>query len=622
MYDLPLLIASEAGSLSGRFTWVDWAVLVGYLLIVSVLGIGLAGRQKDMEDFFRGGNKMPWYAVSGSMIATIISAVTFIAVPSIAYRADGNFTYLQLGLIAGLLARLVVAFVMVPAYYKHRVYSPYDYMGQKLGESARSVTTALFSLMGLLAQASRVYLTAIILKLVLLDELGWLQAHSGIDALVWAVVLVGIISIIWTMLGGIATVIWTDVMLFLVFVCGGLIAILVIASQMPGGLGQVLSEGWDAGKFQVFSLSSGSDNENLSTAAKILTEPYTALAAFIAVTFGNIGAYGTDQLTAQRIFTCKSQNHAKAAVMSSYAAEFIAGLMLLVGVGLWSFYNQFPELLTGDAAAAVADKNDNIFPVFILTQVPIGLKGLIVAGIFAAAISSMTSILAALAQTSISAVYLPIKGIDPDAPGNDAQNRKLVRISRGLIVFWGVALCFMAFAISAYDNQMKAQGKDVPLLDLALGLSAYVIGALTAAFLLAWLPLKKDAYGLIWSAPMAVFMVVGSRFHEPWTIKLNAAVAAVMVVTWVASALLVVSPQRRGIVLAKTAWLAIGAGMLVVCAKWFWFHGGYVVDAEGNATSEVIKLSIAWPWYAVVGGITALTLGYLLGEPRDTVEPN
>src|SRR5690606_3979872 len=121
--------------------------------------------------------------------------------------------------------------------------------------------------------------------------------------------------------------------------------------------------------------SSGSDNEKLSVAAKVLTEPYTALAAFVAVTFGNIGAYGTDQLTAQRIFTCKSQNHAKAAVMSSYAAEFIAGLMLLVGVGLWSFYNQFPELLTGDAAAAVADKNDNIFPVFILTQVPIGLKG-------------------------------------------------------------------------------------------------------------------------------------------------------------------------------------------------------------------------------------------------------
>ena len=110
-----------------------------------------------MEDFFRGGNKLPWYAVSGSMIATIISAVTFVGVPSRAYT--GDFTYLQFGIIAGLISRLFVAFVLVPAYYRHNVYSPYDYMAHKLGESARSVTTALFSLMGLLAQASRVYLT-------------------------------------------------------------------------------------------------------------------------------------------------------------------------------------------------------------------------------------------------------------------------------------------------------------------------------------------------------------------------------------------------------------------------------------------------------------------------------
>ncbi|XAM01630.1 hypothetical protein OT109_09570 [Phycisphaeraceae bacterium D3-23] len=616
MHDAPLLLADQAGSLSGRFSGWDWAVLVVYLLVVSVLGVMLAGRQKDMDDFFRGGNKLPWYAVSGSMIATIISAVTFIAVPSVAYRADGNFTYLQLGLIAGLLARLVVAFVMVPAYYKHKVYSPYDYMGQRLGESARSVTTALFSLMGLLAQASRVYLTAIILELVLLDELAWLEALTGIGTLVWAVGLVGVIAIAWTMLGGIATVIWTDVMLFLVFVCGGLIALFVIGSQMPGGLGQVFAEGWDASKFKVFSLSAGSDNAELSVAARILTEPYTAFAAFIAVTFGNIGSYGTDQLTAQRIFCCKNQNHAKAAVLSSYAAELIAGLMLLVGVGLWAFYNQHPELLTGDAAAAVAESNDNIFPVFILTQVPVGLKGLIVAGIFAAAISSMTSILAALSQTSISAVYLPLTGIDPDAPGSEAQNKKLVMLSRGLIVFWGVALCFMAFAIDAYVESMKADGKDVPLLDLALGLASYVIGALTAAFLLAWLPLKKNAYGLIWSAPMAVFMVVGARFHAPWAIQLNAIVAGVMLATWVAAALIFAKPERRGVLLAKTGVLLVGALLLVVCAKWFWFFGGHVVDADGNITEEVVKLSIAWPWYAVIGGLTAFIFGYLLGEPN------
>ena len=610
------VLASDAGGLSGRFSWVDWLVLAGYLSVVSVLGVALAGRQKNLKDFFRGGNKLPWYAVSGSMIATIISAVTFVTVPAVAYRAGGDFTYLQLGLIGGLLARGVVAFVMVPAYYRHRVYSPYDYIGQRLGESARSVTTALFSLMGLLAQAARVFLTALVLKLVLLDELGWLQTQTGVDALVWAVCMVGLISVAWTMLGGIATVVWTDVMLFLVFVCGGVAALLVIASQMPGGLAQIFSEGWDAGKFQVFSLSSASSDPSLSTAARLLTQPYTALAAFVAVTFGSIGSYGADQLTAQRIFCCKSQGQAKLAVIASYAAELIAGLMLLVGVGLWSFYHQHPELLVGDAARAVAQDNDNIFPVFILTQVPTGLKGLIVAGILAAAISSMTSILAALSQTSISAVYLPLRGIDPDAPGSDLENRRLLRLSRGLVVFWGIALCAMAFAIHAYDQAMKAQGKDLSLLDLALGLASYVIGALTAAFLLAWLPIKKDAYGLIWSAPMAVFMVVGARFHEAWAVWLNAAVAAVLVLTWIAGALLTRQTHRRGPRLLKSGWVVLGAGLLVLCAHRFWFYG-HATGEDGAPTAQVIKLSIAWPWYAVVGGLTAFVFGYLLGEPRD-----
>src|SRR5690606_6252024 len=170
----------SAASISGHFRALDWVVLVGYLAMVSVLGVLLAGRQKDLKDFFRGGRGLPWYAVTGSIIATVISAVTFVAVPSRMFREGGDFTYLQLGLIAGLLSRAFVAFVLVPAYWKHRVYSPYDYMGRQLGASARSVTTALFSLLGLLAQAARVYLTARILELVMKDHLAVLAEATGV----------------------------------------------------------------------------------------------------------------------------------------------------------------------------------------------------------------------------------------------------------------------------------------------------------------------------------------------------------------------------------------------------------------------------------------------------------
>ena len=555
---MPLLAQLDAGSLSGRFTTIDWCVLLGYLLLVSILGVRLAGKQTDMEDFFRGRGRLPWYAVAASMIATIISAVTFIGVPAISYAEGGNFTYLQLGIIAGLLSRLFVAMFLVPAYYEHQVYSPYDYMGRQLGEAARSVTTAMFTLMGLLAQASRVYLTAIVLELVLKDQLNALAARSGIDTLVWAIGLVGVIAIIWTMLGGIATVIWTDAMLFLVFVVGGIVAIGVVAGEVPGGLGAVLHDGWEAEKFQLWTLGASDDANFASRWGEVFAQPFTLWAAIFAVTFGNIGAYGTDQLLAQRIFTCRSKRDAQLAVISSWLAELVAALMLLVGVGLWAYYRAYPAALVGEAAAAVADKRDNIFPVFILTKVPIALRGLIVAGIFAAAISSLTSILAALAQTTMSAVYLPLKGLSGDQAIPPERNREVLTVSRPLIVFWGIALCAVAVLIDVYVRRQEAAGNPVFFLNLALGLANYVLGTLFAAFLLAWLPLGRDAYGLIWSAPLSVFCVVASRFHNDLTSQVCIAVSIVLLLSWIVSAVLYKDPQRRGPLLAKTVWLVVG----------------------------------------------------------------
>lgn len=619
----PLATVASAPSLSSHFRWLDWVVLIGYLAIVSVLGVVLAGKQKDMADFFRGGNKLPWYAVTASTIATIISAVTFVGVPAVAYRPGGNFTYLQFGIVAGLLSRLFVAFVLVPAYYKHRVYSPYDYMGRQLGESARGVTTALFSVLGLLAQAARVYLTAVILELVLEDQLGWLEASTGVSSLVWSVSLVGLVAITWTMLGGIATVVWTDAMLFLVFVSGGIIALLVVAAELPGGLGQIFSMGIDAHKFDLFNLfePAGGDERWASALGRIFAEPYTLWAAIFAVTFGNIGAYGTDQLIAQRIFTCKSQTQAKIAMLASYAGELVVALMLLVGVGLWAYYQQFPGELIGPAGDAIAENADNVFPVFILTKVPIGLTGLIVAGIFAAAISSLTSILAALSQTTLSAVWLPMRGIDPEATSSPEQNRELLRVSRVLIVVWGVLLCLTAFAIDLYVTRQREAGNDVAFLDLALGLASYIIGSLLAAFLLAWLPLRVNAWGLIWSAPLSVFTVYASRFHDATAGWLLAVVCVLLVGTWLLFSA-IGRADRRAARLARTPLLLLGCGLMMLVWWGLWFTKvdaatGEIVRTEAG---EIAKFSIAWPWYAPIGGFMAFTFGWLLADRRGTPE--
>lgn len=596
---MPITLALEISpSLSHHFTWIDWAVLLGYFAVVSALGVVLAGKQQTMQDFFRGGNQLPWYAVTGSMIATIISAVTFIAVPAVVFRENGNFTYLQFGLIAGLLSRLFVAFVLVPAYYKHRVYSPYDYMGKRLGEGARTVTTALFTVLGVLAQAARLYLTAVILGLVLREPLLAVEEATGVDGIIVCIAAIGVISVAWTMVGGIATVVWTDALLFIVFVTGGLTAIAVIVFHLPGGAAQLVSEAHAAGKFQLFNLGLVPD----------FTTPFTLWAAVFAVTLGNIGSYGTDQLIAQRMFCCRSERDAKLAIIASWAGELVVALMLLVGAGLWVYYKTFPGHLLGEGAAAVAENADNVFPVFILTVVPVGLTGLIIAGIFAAAVSTLTSILAALAQTTLSAVYLPLRAIDPETNTDAATQRELVRASRVLIGFWGVVLCLAAFGVHLYIEGQRAAGVDTRFLDLVLGLASYLIGGLLAAFLLAWLPVGVNALGLMFSAPLSVATVLACAYHEDWTLTTCWIVAGVLCAAWLAT-VAASPPELRRRRLARTPWLLLGCAAMLLATEHLWF-------ARAGSAGSVTKVSIAWPWYAPVGAAVAFGFGYLLADAR------
>lgn len=590
--------------------WVDWLILVGYVAGVSWLGVRLAGRPRTMNEFFRGGDRLPWPAVSASIIATTISAVTFVGVPAIAYNpAGGNLTYLQLGLIGGLLSRAIVAGVLVPAYYRRRVYSPYDYMEQRLGGGVRAVTTALFSLGGLLAQSARVYLTAMILELVLAVPLQHLQAYTGLPPFAGAVLLIGVIAVAWTLLGGIATVVWTDALLFGVFVIGALAALGLILLRLDGGAAEYLAVGAEFHKFELFNF----------TSALSLTEPYTLAAAGFAVVIGNVGVYGTDQLLAQRIFCCRSQRDAQKAVLASYLGEAVAALMLLVGVGLFAFYKAHPERLSALGVGLIERENDKVFPLFILAEMPPGITGLVVAGIFAAAISSLTSILAALAQTSLSAAYLPWRGLrlgltDADAEAivaaDPAEGPRLLRISRWLIVGWGVLLCSGAFAVAAYKDATT-----VPILDLALGLAGYIVGGLFGAFLLAWLPLNINGRGLRWSAPLSVLMVFAAAFafrnEAGYALALG---SLILLISWIIGVLRTADAALRRRRALQTFWLVLGIGFLFACWCYAYTSHMDVVPREGK---QIVIDRLAWPWYAPLGALTATLWGWLLADRRE-----
>lgn len=610
---LPLIFAQTA-ALSGNFTYIDWLVILAYLVLTTILGGVLAGKQQNIKDFFLAGRKLPWYAVAGSSIATELSAITFVSVPFIVFKPGGNFTYLQLGLIGGIFARIIVAKVLIPAYYKLEIYSPYDYMGNQLGRKVRGMTTALFSLGGMLAQSSRVYLTALILALVLHGPLGHLQESTGIPLLIWAIVIIGIVSVGWTLMGGIATVIWTDVILFFVFVIGAIVALVTILYEVDAGFLTIMQAGWNEGKFAFWDFGFSPTME------------FTVWTAAIAATWGNVGAYGTDQLMAQRLFCCKNEREAKKAVLGSYAGILITIMVSLVGVGLWYYYKQMP--LEGEALRLFETRGDRIFPIFILTVVPTGFTGLILAGIFAAAISSLDSILAALSQTSMSAFYLPMRekyllkhgkpqphegdSLTQDVTAsleeeNTAEDRRSVLVSRGFVIFWGVILTALAAVMHLAANSFDH------LLGLALGMAGFVSGGLMAGFFLSFFAkrLNINGTGFMFSAPLGVLAVLAvSPFNEySWVIWTCAGGAVVLFAFWLAT-------QQDRLISPATVGLIVGVVTVLFLARY-----AFVMEPD-FVTGEIVRHTVAWPWFAPIGSTVTFLLGWLLARPYRELDAN
>ncbi|MFT5502081.1 MAG: SSS family solute:Na+ symporter, partial [Woeseiaceae bacterium] len=415
------------------FSVLDWSIVAAYIIGTTIVGHHLKGKQHTTRDFFLGGRNMPWYAVTASTIATTISAVTFIGVPALVYAEDGNFVYLQLAL-GGVIARILVAKYLVPLYYEKEFYSPYEYMADRLGAVVGRITAGMFFLGGILGQGVRVYATALVLELIT----GWSTAES--------IVFIALFAVLWTWMGGIAAVIWTDFVQFFILIAGGIAALVFVADALPDQWSTLISVGQQADKFETFDFS---------------TDPrvaFTFWAALIAMPFQNVAVYGTDHLFVQRLLCCRSQREAQKAVLWSTVGELVPVLMLMVGVGLFAFYQNQP--LTGELADLVAQRNDRIFPAFIISQIPTGLRGLLIAGILSAAISSLDSILAALSQISLTMFYKPF--IEPQA-----DERRLLKVSRVLVIFWGTVLAVMAWQFSA---------SELDLVTLAFSMTTYTWG--------------------------------------------------------------------------------------------------------------------------------------------------
>ncbi len=453
-----------------HFTALDWGVLIGYLFLTTWIGHALRGKQNTMKDFFLAGRSLPWPAVCGSIIATEISAITFVGVPGMVFAAGGNFTYLQWA-IGSVAARFIVGIWFVKVFYEREIFSPYDYMQERLGAGARKLTTLLFFVSSVLGQSVRLLVTALILRTV-----------TGLSFEL-CIVIIGIFAMGWTIMGGMTTVIWTDVIQFFIFILGGTLGFIWLVGSIEGGLPELLRAGAEAGKFKLIDLSTDPDVQ------------FTMWVALLAMPFQNLAAFGTDQLNAQRMFCCKNRADAGKAIIVSSLSQVVTVLMLFIGVALYVHYQQ--EAPSPAEAALFSESADFVFPVWITTSLPAGLTGLILAGAFAAAISSLDSALAALSQTSLSLIH-----------GNEGLNggddKKLLIQSRIAVVVWGILLIIVAIGLQAIRDK-------IDLLSLAFGMVSYTYGPLLGAFLLAMSPIRRDIRGVWIGAVLSILIVLYVR---------------------------------------------------------------------------------------------------------------
>ena len=480
-------------------------------MLTTLVGHLLKGKQASIHDFFLGGRSLPWQAVTGSIIATEISGVTFIGVPGTLFALHGDFTYLQWA-IGSIIARILVGLYFVKVYYERDIYSPYDYMGRRLGSPAKTLATLIFTVGSILAQSVRVLVAAIPLRVV-----------TGLDMWV-CITAIGIFAIGWTLMGGMRTVIWTDVMQFILFAFGGVFAFFWVISSLDGGLGEFWQTATEFGRTRILDLSIQKDLQ------------FTLWVALFAVPFQNLGIFGTDQLMAQRMFCCKNSHDASKAIIVSSVGQLITMMMLLVGAAIFVHYHNNPftdaelqtvfdvpaEEVAATREAAVYAENpethqksnvmvpssrDFVFPMWIVSMLPMGLSGLILAGVFAAAISSLDSILAALSQTTLSLIYHPERG--------DVKigERELLRRSRWLVVIWGVILTAFTFLL----NEIR---EDIPILPLAFGMTSYTVGPMLAIFLCAMWG-RGRVRGLMIGALISFILVLFVR-TDIWVLVMKA----------------------------------------------------------------------------------------------------
>jgi SSS family transporter len=437
------------------------------LVGITLFGLRFRKRQRSLRDYFLAGRDIPWWAIALSIVAAETSTLTIISIPGLAYDTNLNFLQVVMGYMVG---RVVISFVLLPHYFRGDLYTAYELIERRFGRGLRSLTAGLFLLTRTAAEGVRVYAVSIVVAIAL----GTGEVSS--------IAIITLLTLIYTFEGGLAAVIWTDVVQTVIYVGGTLVGLWTILHLVPGGWSAIHAAAASAGKLQVFDFTPS------------LCIPYTFWAGVIGGAFFITASHGTDQLIVQRLLAARSQKQSAAALLSSgVAILFQFALFLTVGVMLWAYYR---------VPSAAFGKPDRIYPTFIVKQMPHGISGLLIAAILAAAMSNLSAALNSLSSSAIMDFYVRLR------PQADEQKR--MRLSRLATFLFAIVL----FALAVFSLHKAGR-----VVEVGLQIASVAYGALLGVFLLGVLTKRANQRGAMVGMlfGFSADLYLWHWTHVPWT---------------------------------------------------------------------------------------------------------
>ena len=454
----------------------DLLIIALYLIGITLFGLRFRHRQRTLRDYFLAGRDIPWWAISLSIVAAETSTLTIISIPGLAYDTDFSFLQVVLGYVIG---RFIISFVLMPHYFRGDLSTAYELIERRFGGELRTVTSLLFLVTRAAAEGVRVYAVSIVVSIAL----GTGEISS--------ILLITLLTLIYTFEGGLAAVIWTDVVQTGIYLGGTLVAIAMIVQLVPGGWSHIHQVASAAHKLRVFDFSGG------------FARPYTFWAGLVGGAFLTTASHGTDQLIVQRLLAARSERQSVWALLASGGAISVQfAMFLLVGVMLFVYY---------DLPSSSFGKADRIYPTFIVSHLPHGISGLLVAAILAAAMSNLSAALNALSSSSILDVYLRFRPQTSEA--------RRISLSRLSTILWAVIL----FGLAVLCLHRVAR-----VVEVGLQITSIAYGALLGVFLLGSLTTKRNQraaiVGMLLGFLAEVYMWQWTRVAWTWWVLVGTAV--------------------------------------------------------------------------------------------------